>query len=140
MVLSGLVSWCQRADSCNGWSVRDKGGEGRNYDHNRKFFLQRKKEKQWRRRLERSEKNVFSQCSGEGKATIPFLRTNVISEKKHRKRRDIYPIYLGSDGMCTAVATILCGGHKNKYPMHGISGHYFASLVVRSVFCVPSLR
>ena len=81
MVLSGLVSWCQRADSCNGWSVRDKGGVGRNYDHNRKFFLQRKKEKQWRRRLERSEKNVFSQCSGEGKATIPFLRTNVISEK-----------------------------------------------------------
>ena len=60
MVLSGLVSWCQRADSCNGWSVRDKGGEGRNYDHNREFFLQRKKEKQWRRRLELS---IFPCCS-----------------------------------------------------------------------------
>ena len=43
-------------------------------------------------------KNVFSQCSGEGKATIPFLRTNVISEKNTEKG-ETYPIYLGSDGM-----------------------------------------
>ena len=54
-------------------------------------------------------KNVFSQCSGEGKATIPFLRTNVISEKNTEKR-ETYPIYLGSDGMCTAVVNILYGG------------------------------
>ena len=59
-----------------------KGGKGGIMITTESFFLQRKKEKQWRRRLERSEKNVFSQCSGEGKATIPFLRTNVISEKK----------------------------------------------------------
>ena len=76
-------------------------------------------------------KNVFSQCSGEGKATIPFLRTNVISEKNTEKR-ETYPIYLGSDGMCTAVATILCGGHMNIIKMHGISRHYFAEV---KVFC-----
>ena len=82
MVLSGLVSWCQRADSCNGWSVRDKGGVGRNYDHNRKFFFTTKKGKTMEEKVRKITKNVFSQCSGEGRATIPFLRTNVISEKK----------------------------------------------------------
>ena len=83
------------------------------------------------------KKRVFT--VEKGRQQFRFCRTNVISEKNTEKG-ETYPIYLGSDGMCTAVATILCGGHKNKYPMHGISGHYFASLVVRSVFCVPSLR
>ena len=85
MVLSGLVSWCQRADSCNGWSVRDKGGVGRNYDHNRKFFLQRKKEKQWRRRLERSQKTCFHNAVEKGRQQFRFCRTNVISEKNTEK-------------------------------------------------------
>ena len=34
--------------------------------------------------------------------------------------------------MWTAVATILCGGHKNNIKMHGISRHYFAEV---KVFC-----
>ena len=85
MVLSGLVSWCQRADSCNGWSVRDKGGEGRNYDHNRKFFT-KKKGKTMEQKVRRITKNVFSQCSGEGKATIPFLPNKSNLRKKTQKK------------------------------------------------------
>ena len=61
MVLSGLVSWCQRADSCNGWSVRDKGGEGRNYDHNRKFFFTTKKGKTMEEKVRKiRKKRVFT--------------------------------------------------------------------------------
>ena len=138
MVLSGLVSWCQRPDSCNGWSVRDKGGEGRNYDHNRKFFLQRKKEKQWSRRSERSQKTCFH--SGEGKATIPFLPNKCNLRKNNTEEGETCPIYLGSGRLCTVVTNILCGGHKNNIKMHRISRHYFANLVVCSVCCVPMLR
>ena len=95
MVLSGLVSWCQRADSCNGWSVRDKGGEGRNYDHNRKFFFTTKKGKTMEEKVRKiRKKRVFT--VEKGRQQFRFCRTNVISEKNTEKG-ETYPIYLGSD-------------------------------------------
>ena len=138
MVLSGLVSWCQRPDSCNGWSVRDKGGEGRNYDHNRKFFYKEKRKNNGAEGQKDHKKTCFH--NGEGKATIPFLPNKCNLRKNNTEEGETCPIYLGSGRLCTVVTNILCGGHKNNIKMHRISRHYFANLVVCSVCCVPMLR
>ena len=84
MVLSGLVSWCQRPDSCNGWSVRDKGGEGRNYDHNRKFFYKEKRKNNGAEGQKDHKKRVFT--VEKGRQPFRFCRTNVISEKITQKK------------------------------------------------------
>ena len=93
MVLSGLVSWCQRADSCNGWSVRDKGGVGRNYDHNRKFFFTTKKGKTMEEKVRKiRKKRVFTmQWRREGNNSVFANKCNL--RKKHRKRRNISNLF-----------------------------------------------